>query len=376
VSSKPSLRILRAADVADNRSGGMSRLMHFGADELRAAGHTVSFLFREQLALDVPFALRRFAAPLRAVAWIRARRDQFDVVEVHEPLAASYARARQRDRSLPPLVVLSHGLEEQGHKATITYHATKGLPFSLKRRLFPMSIVWQAAFAVRHADHVLCSNQDDIDYLAGQRVPREQLSRHLNGVTDEFLALAQPTGEARRGWLFVGSWLVRKGTLDLVPAITSLLRRHRDWHFTAAGTGCDADVVTRAFAEDVRSQVRVLPHIASDQALATLCRQHAVFVLPSVYEGQPLVMFEAAAAEMAIVTTNVCGMKDFIRDGHNGRLVPVGEPAQLERSLEAAMSEAPTLGPRARADVIEGHTWRRSAARLEEAYRAAIAYRR
>lgn len=373
VNSKP-LRILRAADVADNRLGGMSRLMHFGADELRAAGHTVSFLFREQLALDVPFAIRRFLAPRRAAAWIIQRRHEFDVVEVHEPLAAPYARARARDRSLPPLVVLSHGLEEQGHRATIEYFRQKGQPLSLKRRWSPMSIVWQAAFAARHADHMLCSNQDDIEYLVSKGVPRARLSRHVNGVTDAFLDLAKPQGDERSGWLFVGSWIERKGILDLVPAMTSLLRRHRDWHFTAAGIGRDATVVTTAFPDDVQSQLRVLPDVTSDSALSALFRMHAVFVLPSIYEGQPLVLFEAASAEMAIVTTNVCGMKDFIRTGENGRLIPVGDPQALEQALEASMPDVATLGPQARADVLSGHTWRHSAARLLEAYRAAISW--
>lgn len=358
--------------MADNRLGGVSRLMHFGADELRAEGHTVTLLFREQLPLNVPFAWRRFLAPRRAAAWIIERRHEFDVVEMHEPLAAPYARARARDRSLPPLVVLSHGLEEQGHKATIEYFRQKGRPLSFKRRLFPMSIVWQAAFAARHADHMLCSNQDDIDYLVTKGVSRAKLSRHLNGVTDAFLELAKPQGEERSGWLFVGSWLERKGTLDLVPAMTSLLRKHRDWHFTAAGIGRDATEVTTQFPEDVQSQLRVLPDVTSDSALAALFRMHAVFVLPSVYEGQPLVMFEAAAAEMAVVTTNVCGMKDFIRPGENGRLVPVGDPQALEQALEASMTDVATLGPQARADVLSGHTWHHSAARLLEAYRAAI----
>lgn len=97
-----------------------------------------------------------------------------------------------------------------------------------------------------------------------------------------------------------------------------------------------------------------------------------MFVLPSFYEGQPLVIFEAGAAEMAIVTTNVSGMKDFIRDGENGRLVPVGDPLALARTLESAMGEAPRLGPTARADVQAEHLWPHAARRLLDAYRHAI----
>jgi glycosyltransferase involved in cell wall biosynthesis len=39
--------------------------------------------------------------------------------------------------------------------------------------------------------------------------------------------------------------------------------------------------------------------------------------LPSYFEGQPLTMLEAAAMGLAILTTNICGMADFIENGIN-----------------------------------------------------------
>jgi glycosyltransferase involved in cell wall biosynthesis len=332
-------------------------------------------LFSDGIALDCPLVLRRFLAPYRVLRWIHARRDQFDVVELHEPLAAPYAFARRWIRSLPPLVVLSHGLEERGHLATLDYRRAKKLPVPLSRRLLPFSVVWQARYAVRHANHVLCCNQDDIAFLIDQGIPANRVSCNVNAVSESFLAAAAPRGESRLGWLFIGSWIMRKGTLDLVPAMSAVLRRHRTWHFTIAGTGGDTawvNAIVQAFSDDVRDQVRPIPQITDDEMLAGICRSHAVFVLPSFYEGQPLVILEAGAAEMAIVTTNVSGMKDFIRDGDNGRLVPVGDPAALERTLERAMDEAPRLGPQARADVQAGHLWRHAAQRLLDAYRRAI----
>jgi glycosyltransferase involved in cell wall biosynthesis len=50
-------------------------------------------------------------------------------------------------------------------------------------------------------------------------------------------------------------------------------------------------------------------------------------VLPSFYEGQPLSMIEAATQGLAIVTTNVCGMKDFLTHEVDGLLLPVGDCA-------------------------------------------------
>jgi len=59
-----------------------------------------------------------------------------------------------------------------------------------------------------------------------------------------------------------------------------------------------------------------------------------VFALSSKTEGLPLVVPEAMAAALPIVTTNVGGLPSVVDDGVTGRVVPVDE-----RSLAAALAE-------------------------------------
>jgi len=59
---------------------------------------------------------------------------------------------------------------------------------------------------------------------------------------------------------------------------------------------------------------------------------HDIFVFPSLMEGMPLVLLEAMAAGMPVVTTEICGMADVVEDDFNGLLVP---PADSERLVEA-----------------------------------------
>ena len=87
------MRILRVADVPDNRSGGMSRFTRFMGDELIRGGHQVDFLFHDDLRLRVPGRARRFLVPMRIVQLIRERLvagRSYDAVEIHEPSAAAY----------------------------------------------------------------------------------------------------------------------------------------------------------------------------------------------------------------------------------------------------------------------------------------------
>ena len=48
------LRVLRVADIPDNRTGGMSRTMYCTGDELAQMGHQVEYLFHESFTWNIP----------------------------------------------------------------------------------------------------------------------------------------------------------------------------------------------------------------------------------------------------------------------------------------------------------------------------------
>jgi hypothetical protein len=131
------MRILRIADIPNNRTGGMSRTMHGTGEVLTAAGHQVDYLFGDDFPVAGPIQLRRFTVPWNIPSLIQQKTppgSPYDIIEIHEPLAAPYAWQRRRNRALPPLVVFSYGLEERSHPALLNYRRLKGLPVTLKNR--------------------------------------------------------------------------------------------------------------------------------------------------------------------------------------------------------------------------------------------------
>jgi glycosyltransferase involved in cell wall biosynthesis len=372
------LRILRIADIPDNRTGGMSRTMYCTGDILQERGHQVDYLFSPAFKYRGRVQLRRFFVPLEVPQLVRKQIEThgpYDVVEVHEPMAAPYAWQRQRDRSLPPLVIFSYGLEERSHEALLHYKRLKHLPVSLKNRWSPLTVVWQARYAVRHADHVICSNSEDVRHLEAAGLAPERLTRHHSGADSMMRAAeATPADPMRSGILFLGSWLMRKGILDVIPAVTNVLRAQPTLTFTVAGCGAGAEEVLSAFPAELRNRIQVIPHVSEDRQLIELYRRHSIFVLPSFFEGQPLVMIEAAVMGLAIVTTRVCGMIDFIQDGKNGLLIDVGDEGALAQRLEqlvANPARARELGEAAR-QTAQTHTWATAATKIEAAYRQAM----
>lgn len=76
-----------------------------------------------------------------------------------------------------------------------------------------------------------------------------------------------------------------------------------------------AEVLLPGFQEDVRRWLAI-----SD-----------IFVLPSYREGMPRTLLEAMAMALPVVTTNVPGCRDAVKDGWNGLLVPPRDvPALVE----------------------------------------------
>ncbi len=374
-----SLRVLRVADVPDNRHGGMSRTMYCTGDCLERTGHQVDYLFHEAFGWRIPRQLQRYLRAWEASQIIQRRiaeGETWDVIEVHEPLCIGYGRARRRNPRLPPMVAFSYGIESRSYDAMRSYRLLKGIPFSLKSRTTSQALVWQARKGVGLSSHVICSNQQDVDYLATNRgMPKARLTRHHSGVEQVFLEAGASIRERpMKNILFMGNWIERKGIFDLIPAVTAALGNHPDAYLTVAGCNCPAELILPSFPESLRRRVRVIPHISELAGLIGVYQDHAIMLLPSYFEGHPLVMVEAAAMGLAIITTPVCGMLDFIEDEVSGLFSPVGDPVRLGQALESLLSDrekTARLGQGARG-VAMSHTWDSAAVKIERAYRSVI----
>ena len=68
----------------------------------------------------------------------------------------------------------------------------------------------------------------------------------------------------------------------------------------------------------------------------------SIVVLPSYREGLPKVLLEAAAVGRPIVTTNVPGCREVVRDGHNGFIVPPRNHVRLAQAIRCLV-ENPQL---------------------------------
>lgn len=96
-----------------------------------------------------------------------------------------------------------------------------------------------------------------------------------------------------------------------------------------------------------------------------------VFVLPSLWEGQPLSILEAMAAGKPIIASHVDGIRDILVDGVNALLVPAGSSEQLAMAMTRVIQNrelAPRLSMAAREAFSEKFAAETMAARVGNLY--------
>jgi glycosyltransferase involved in cell wall biosynthesis len=371
------MKILVAHCVPRARTNGMSRMMGFLHDEVANKGHQVEYFCAE----DVPVLPRlytgfsRFVFPLavlRHAARAAANWKPYDIINIHEPSGAPLVLWRH-SLGNAKIVVTSHGVEQRNWEMrTSAAGAPEDRPSFKTRIVYPATLLWQAHIALRRADHVFCLNSEDRAHLMA-RVGRsaEDITRIYPAADPVFGANARLRDySVCRTLLFAGTWLARKGAQDLVIAFSKLARERQGLQLTVLNPGVEETALLSQFPEDVRTRVN-WRKTRSEQETAAAFEQADVFLLPSLFEGTPLTLIEAMWSGLPVVTTNVCGMRDVVRDGENGLLIPPRDPVALTASIARFLDDQ-TLRERtgrcALADAREKFQWRFVAVAVMESY--------
>jgi glycosyltransferase involved in cell wall biosynthesis len=135
--------------------------------------------------------------------------------------------------------------------------------------------------------------------------------------------------------LFVGALGQAKGISYLLDAV-SRLERHVE--LTLIGRRV-SPVVPRP---DVLNRYRWSPSLPHSELLEEMSR-HDVLVFPSLHEGFGLVITEAMARGLVVITTPNTAGPDVIGDGIDGFLVPIRSAAAIEEKLDFLRSDAKVL---------------------------------
>jgi glycosyltransferase involved in cell wall biosynthesis len=150
----------------------------------------------------------------------------------------------------------------------------------------------------------------------------------------------EPREARQRGYLLVvGRLRIRKGVDVLLAALPEVRRRHPAVRLLIAGDGEHRAALERRVAELELGDAVTFLGRAAGARVRGLLRGAAALVVPSIYEGMPLVVLEAMEAAVPVIASRVSGIPEVVEDGRTGWLVPPEDPASLAVALAAALAD-------------------------------------
>jgi len=195
-----------------------------------------------------------------------------------------------------------------------------------------------------------------------------------NGIVTE--GLPHRVADARGPLVFAGRLVEQKNPTILVEVLSLL--RGEDVRLLVIGDGpLGATMRARAEALDLLDRIEfcgALPHEAALEAIA----RGAVLLLPSLWEGLPIVLLEAMAIGVPVVASAVGGVPEVVEHEGTGLLVDRQAPELYAEAVRRLLHE-PDLHARitagARRLVAERFSWTAVRQAYLETYREALRVR-
>lgn len=131
----------------------------------------------------------------------------------------------------------------------------------------------------------------------------------------------------------------QKAQWILIKAAAILKQQNEAVRILIVGEGdLDAELRAQIIAENVGDYVQLLGFRSDINKLLTLSN---VFALPSIDEGMPMSLLEAAAAAKPIISTLVGDIGKLIQHDHTGLVIPTEDPAALAAAIVRLKNDAP-----------------------------------
>jgi len=311
------------------------------AAEFLAAGIAVDRVARPRPGVDLMLIVR-------LARWLR--RHEVELVHTHNRMALIYGAPAAR-LARAAVVHTKHGNNPKG--------GTRLLAGNLAARCV------DAFVAVSPETAAFARKRSEVDERRLLVIPNGIELGRFHPAPEARDRIRRELGIDPAAWVVgtVGRIAPEKNQALLVRAMAPLLGPAL--HLVIAGDGPLLPAVTALVAElGVAAFVHLL---GARRDVPDVLNALDTFVLSSDTEGLPLVVLEAMATGLPVLSTRVGGVPTVLDDGETGFLVPIGDAAAL-RDRVARLHRDPTAsracGERARAAAIT----RFSAARMQRDY--------
>lgn len=284
------------------------------------------------------------------------------VVHAHMIHANLLSRIVRLTAKTPTLICTAHNIIEGGCLREIAYRVTDPLSdMTTQVSLAGLERYIRVGAAPKHKI-IFIPNGIDTARFCPDANARQSLRRSL-GVEDAFV------------WLTVGRLEPVKNHFGLIEAWRQVVCSNPQSVLLIVGQGPLHDQISQHVQQEkLETSVRLL---GLRRDIPDLMRAADGFVLPSLWEGMPLVLLEASASGLPIVATNVGGNAEVVLDGVSGFLVPPQNSARLAEAMQRVMAlpepQRRAMGEAGRQHILANYDIERIVDRWETLYTELLA---
>ena len=179
----------------------------------------------------------------------------------------------------------------------------------------------------------------------------------------------------RRIVLSVGRFVPIKNMALLIDAMARMASTEPDLYLLLVGEGPELQSLKEQAARLGVTRAVTFAGYVPQSEMAPYYRTADLFALGSDFDNSPNVVLEAMACGLPVVATNVGGVAEYVASGRGGDLVPKGDAAAMAGVIGDWMSSVErrrAAGAFNRQRVVQEFSWRASASRLLDVYRAVL----
>jgi glycosyltransferase involved in cell wall biosynthesis len=198
------------------------------------------------------------------------------------------------------------------------------------------------SFVARRAEKVVVPSRYLKKIVARWGVPEEKIRviynsfEGISGAADKDHSKILLSG---RTVVSAGRLVPWKGFLSLVETMVELVKKFPDLKLYIIGEGPKREMIERRIKQlELERNVHLVGKVPQ-KILFEYIREASIFVLNTGYEGFSHQLLEVMALGTPLVTTNVGGNPEIVRDGENGLIVPYDDKHALAQAIERMLRD-------------------------------------
>ena len=195
-------------------------------------------------------------------------------------------------------------------------------------------------YVCEKAYHIICVSDVQKKEIEQLGIESEKISVFPMCIDENFLELGKnrKRGLDRRPFIILSNrnLLPIYNVSLLIRAIPIVVQEEPNTKFFIAGDGPERDHLEKEAKKlNVNASVQFLGRVPHEE-MPNLLTQADIYVSTSLYDGTSVSLLEAMACGTFPIVTDILSNQEWISDGENGFLIPIGDEAAFARKIVEA----------------------------------------